>query len=393
MKILISAPSGFNSREILHPLAPLLTLDPDVETIFVISPASPHHEILFKEFGMKFEFYENPSDTASHLALLKKLQPDIVLTPTFGLDDKDTPILEAAKTAGIKTCVFVSSWDNVYKMERFKNQNKQYILPDCFAVWNKMMKSHIQALWPEFKGEINITGAPRFDFFFQQDRIPDRQSLLKRLELPTTQAKLVHLATTELYPFDYIVKAIASGQSKALIKYELQLFASVHPGGDLNKHKQYKQYGVRTQFALGRRGNSPLDDFRYMPLYDEIFYHVSLFKNADLLINQSSTVAIESMLTDTPVINVKYGRKWDWWNWHRSMVYRDFQQHYKDIIEGGGTTIVNSDKELISAINAYLEDPSIKRTEREQTVKKLLTYTDGKSALRLKDYLKQIITS
>ena len=70
------------------------------------------------------------------------------------------------------------------------------------------------------------------------------------------------------------------------------------------------------------------------------------------------------------------------------MVYRDFQQHYRNIIDEGGTTIVHGERELIAAVLQYLKQPELKRAERAATTRKMLTYTDGGSAARLLDVLK-----
>ena len=86
-----------------------------------------------------------------------------------------------------------------------------------------------------------------------------------------------------------------------------------------------------------------------------------------------------------------YGRAFDWWRWRRSMVYRDFQQHYRYITNNHGTTLVKHSRSLIPAINDYLTRPTLHSHERRITAQKLITYTDGSSARRLIDLAKSIV--
>jgi len=96
------------------------------------------------------------------------------------------------------------------------------------------------------------------------------------------------------------------------------------------------------------------------------------------------------MLADVPVINVKYGMRLDWWRWYRSMVYRDFNEHYSQITSEGGTSVVKNEKEMLNEINKYESDGDYKSKERAQTIKKMITYTDGSASKRVLDMIKRI---
>jgi hypothetical protein len=220
MKLLISTPTGYNAREILLPLHSPLSSDNNIKTVFVISPASPFRDSLFPAFGPKFDFYPNPKSQSAHNKLLQRLQPDVVITPTIGLDPKDTPILRAARRNNIPSLTFVASWDNVFKMERLKSRGhsgdtKHFVgdfeLPDYFAVWNSLNRSHLHQVFPDFPtSNITVTGPPRFDYFTHLKKIPSKQDLFNYLQLSSTPSvtNLIHCATTELYPFDYIIKKL-----------------------------------------------------------------------------------------------------------------------------------------------------------------------------------------
>jgi CDP-glycerol glycerophosphotransferase (TagB/SpsB family) len=156
------------------------------------------------------------------------------------------------------------------------------------------------------------------------------------------------------------------------------------------KHRIYEQYGVTTRYSFGRRESAPHPNFLYLPTLAEIYYLVALFRHSSVLINQSSTVAIESMMADVPVINVTYGQPFDWWRWYRSMVYRDFNQHYRYITNRAATNLVRSPRSLINAVNSCLSNPAILHQQRSAAVADLVTYADGNNSSRLIELVKKI---
>jgi hypothetical protein len=403
MKIGISVPSGYHAREILFPLQSLLTEDPSISSVFVITPAAEWHQQLFPDFASKFSFHANAFTPQGHEVLLSDLKPDLVLTPTMGLDLKDTPLILAARRLNIPTLTFVSSWDNVFKIARLirhghakhtSNDSINYALPDYFAVWNKYNADHLFRLFPQLKpAQVVITGPPRFDYFTHTDRIPSKTALFRYLGIKSDPAKtnLIHCATTELYPFNYIIKQIHAAAASFRLDAPIELYASVHPGGNMAKHQSYAKYGVTTRYSFGRRDSGPHPDFLYLPTTDEMYYLIALFQHSSILVNQSSTVAIESIRANVPVINVMYGRSFDCWRWRRSMVFRDFNQHYRYITDHQGTSLVKNRHSLIPAINVYLNNPAYKNLERSHTVQEIITHSDGSCGRHLIDLAKSLV--
>jgi len=403
MKLLISVPTGYLAREILLPLAPLLSADQTITTVFIVTPAASSHQQLFPSLPSKYNWHANPDSQSAHDDLINQLQPDVVLVPTIGLDPCDIPILRAAKKNQVPSLAFISSWDNVFKIERLLSRGHSghtksfagdYELPNHFAVWNEFNQAHLAQIFPDFsRANIHITGPPRFDLFAHPDKIPTKQSLFEFLNISASakDTHLIHCATTELYPFTYITRAISSGLPQKLTNSNFHIHASVHPGGDINNHLDNKKYGATVGYSFGRLKQPSHPDFSYLPATRDMYMLASLFKHSSVLVNQSSTVAVESMRCDVPVINVKYGRRFDWLRWYRSMVYRDFKQHYRYITDNNGTTIVHQPKQLIAELATCLNDPSLKKKQRTATTKKLITYTDGRCGQRLLSLAKSIV--
>lgn len=391
MKILFSVPTGYHLRELLLPLRPLLEKDADITQVICLTPAAAYRQQIFSEFSDKFSFVSNPQDLSAHKELLETHQPDLVITDTVGHDELDYPILETAKHLHIPTLTFIASWDNVWKIKRLMDANKPISLADRFVVWNTMMKDHLLRLFPQKiqPDHIHVIGAPRLDYFFHHKNIPSKEDLYAHLGFKDIDRPLIHIATTELYSMDYVVAAIHSAAQNNQLPKNPHLYASIHPGGDLSRHDYLKKYHVTYRYSFGRDNNAPLPSFLYHPTDQDIYMLVALFTHADLLINHSSSVALESLLGKTPVINVKYGRPLDWWHWYRSMVYRDFKEHYVDLVKDGATTIVHNQKQLVHAASNLLQNPTQNESARLTTIKRMITTTDGTASQKMLDLIKR----
>jgi hypothetical protein len=394
MKLLFSVPTGYHLRELLLPLKDFLTNDTAIEKVIVVTPGATVKDTLFPNWPSKFEFVDNPPDISGHEELMEHYQPDLAITDTVGHDEKDYPILRAAQQKNIHTLTFIASWDNVWKIERLLKTPNRVALADHFIVWNQMMKDHMLRIFPDIQPErITIIGSPRLDYYWHSDKIPTKQQLYQTLGIADTSSPLIHFSTTELYPMDYIVAAVRQAMDKGTVPKNLALLATVHPGGNLARHESLKQYGAMVRFAFGRQTTAAHPAFTYNPTLPEIYNSIALYKHTAVLVNHSSTTALESLVADVPVINVKYGQPLDWWHWYRSMVYRDFQQHYADVVSDGATSVVKSSAQLIAATNSYLKDPSLHHTERQKTIKKMITAVDGTASQKVFEVIKQHATT
>ncbi len=391
MKLLFSIPSGYHLRELVLPLRRHLESNPSITEVHCVTPAAPIAKDIFKEFGSKFLYHENPKDDAGHRELFAQIQPDVVITNTVGHDALDEPILRIAKEMEISTVTFIASWDNVWKIGRLIDSKIPIALADRFIVWNSMMKQHLLRIFPEIAEErIAIIGAPRLDYFAQKDKIASREEVYKRLGLEDINRPFIHIATTELYPMEYIFKTIREGIDNKTIPKNPYIYASVHPGGSMDRYKPFEKYGAVLRFSPGRREDISLPSFRYAPTEEDIFFLIGVFTYASVLVNHSSTVALESLITGVPVINVKYGKFLDFIGWRRSMVYRDFQQHYHDLVSDGATYVVKSKTELLDAIVQANANPKAGYAERALTVKKMITTIDGTASKKVLDFITKI---
>lgn len=400
-RVAISVPSGAHHRSFLQPMRDLLVHETDWEML-VISPGAPWAETLFPSADYprsRFSFVEN-ANTERALADHK---PSIVVTTTTGLDPKDIPILEVTKKLDVPTATFVESWDNIWKMERVAGglgkPGQRVVLPDTLLVWNERMQQHALRAFPTYgtnttnrSNKIFVTGSPRLDYFGTQyaSQLPARRAVMESLGLKD-EGRFLHLATTELYDHRHVARTIATAKQCGQLPADLQLYASVHPGGKMERHKPWAdQHGFAIRFSPGRRENAPHPDFRYNPTRTDMLLLAATFREADVMVNLSSTVALESCLADRPTICAFFGKPFDWLAWHRSMVVRDFKQHYADLLSGGGIAVARNGAQLVAQIREYLEAPSKDSAGRRRSAEIIAGTVAGDARQRVLATLKTL---
>lgn len=363
----------------------------------VVSPGAPWSDRLFPFADYprdRFSFAENGSADR----VLQTVRPSLLLTTTTGLDPLDVPLLETARRLGIRTATVIESWDNVRKMNRVHRGlgkgGQRVVLPDHLLVWNDIMRGELLRYFPSVReDQISIVGAPRLDYFGPRyaDQLPSREDTLRYFGL-NPAGRVLHLATTELYDHGHVAKAIGEAKRRGELPPDLQLYASVHPGGNTERHRPWaEQYGFVMRFSPGRHEPAPHPDFRYNPTREEILTLVALFKYTDVAVNLSSTVALESCVADRPVVCAFFGKPLDWIGWRQSMVVRDFREHYADLLRGGGIAVARSPRQLVAQTSEYLEHPEKDRDGRRRSAEIITTTLAGNACPRVLAALRQLV--
>lgn len=399
MTIVISVPSGAHHRSLLQPLRGMFLEKRDWRFV-VLTPGAPWADRLFppSDYPRDRFAFENieteKADAPETRARLAKTyaahRPRLVLTTTTGLDPLDRPILSVARGMGIPTCTYVESWDNIWKIVR---NRERHVLPDHFIVWNNIMKRHLLRAFPDLTPDrVSVTGAARLDAFRHRERIPTRDTLFRVLGLDPTK-RLLHLATTELYDMSHVARDIGEAKRRGELPADLQLYASMHPGsGTPRRHSAWAaRYGYTLRSAVGRHEDAPHPDFRFNPTEEDVSLSIALWEQADVLVNFSSTAAIESMYADRPTICAFYGKPFDRWNWRRSAVVRDFHEHYADLVRGGGVRVARNRRELIGAITDSLEHPEKDREGRKRSCERILTTLKGDASRKTFDVIRTLV--
>jgi hypothetical protein len=110
---------------------------------------------------------------------------------------------------------------------------------------------------------------------------------------------------------------------------------------------------------------------------------VNTFRHADVVVNLSSTVAIDAAIFDRPVVNLNYDPEP---GQPQQALVKDVNHrwtHFKPIAESGGLWMVNDPEEMFEAVKTYLAHPELHREKRRWVAEYVCGYLDGRCGERM----------
>jgi hypothetical protein len=109
---------------------------------------------------------------------VREQQPDAVLaTPVVEFGSSQVEFLKSARELGIPIGVCIASWDNL------TNKGLLRILPDRVIVWNTAQVEELEQLHGVPAERAVITGAQRYDEWFERTTTRDRDAFARRVGL------------------------------------------------------------------------------------------------------------------------------------------------------------------------------------------------------------------
>jgi len=102
---------------------------------------------------------------------------------------------------------------------------------------------------------------------------------------------------------------------------------------------------------------------------------------AAVVLNSGSTVSLDAMMTDRPVVLTSFDADQELEYWFSARRLKDYT-HLADIISYGGIRVTENFTELDAAIRAYLANPGLDATARQRTITEYCLATDGRSTER-----------
>ena len=113
---------------------------------------------------------------------------------------------------------------------------------------------------------------------------------------------------------------------------------------------------------------------------------VGALKHADVIVNTASTLTLDAVCFDTPVISVAIDGYIPLP--YEKSVERWYETHYyKKVLSYHATTLVRSPEELFAALTRYLEHPEYEHKERIQLRDDFVFEYDGRASERFAKFV------
>jgi len=331
----------------LHPSLVNYILHPFKKMIWVLG-----HLRLWRELIRKLEmlFHED------HIwnEAFKKYKPTLV----FGtMHDNSITLMKAARRHRVPVIGMTKSWDN------FTSKTLLRVKPDHLIVNNPVIKKEAIAIGDMPENKVTVVGLPQYDDYLDpQWRLP-REVFFAQFGLDPNRKLIVYFMGGPLSihdPRDH-VKML----SNAIERGELppsQVLVRSHPNYDVSleelKSLTHVHIHVPGQTLGGLSKDREFDASDMKELISTLYY-------CDVTMNTGSTMTIEATIFDKPIILIGfdgYTKKPHFESIDHTMDIT----HYRYMVNSGAARRVVTEKEFITAVHAYLENPALNTVGRKK---------------------------
>jgi hypothetical protein len=127
-----------------------------------------------------------------HVRYLEEQRPDLLLvTPLVNLEMSQADWVKAGRAAGVPVGFPVFSWDNL------TTKGLVHEAPDRVFVWNAIQRREAAVYHRIPAGQVEMTGATRFDAFFAMTPGADRRAFCRRVGFDPGRPILCYLCSSE----------------------------------------------------------------------------------------------------------------------------------------------------------------------------------------------------
>lgn len=330
--------------------------------------------------------FKNHPITVEYKALLKKENIDLLFF-THQRPPYIAPLVYQAEQLKIKTASFIFSWDNLASKGRMAADFNYYL------VWSDLMKNELRQFYTLVKKEnIEVVGTPQFEPYVLERYHSSKEDFQSKFALDASKKTICFscgdISTSkndELY-----IETIAAAILDRKIE-KVNLLVRTSPAEDpIRFAKLFKEFPFikwnYPKWSLSREGHQEEWSQR-VPTIEDVKDLSAILAYSDLNVNMLSTMSLDFMQFDKPVINTVFGNA-------KNGLYDDQRflnyAHITNVVDSNATKIVKNEEELILAINEYLENPNLDSENRKQLlqmqVSKPLPHTGKRIAEKLLEW-------
>jgi glycosyltransferase involved in cell wall biosynthesis len=273
---------------------------------------------------------------------------------------------------GIPTLGNLNSWDNAWKGLKVR--------PALLTCWSENNKLELCRMASYRLEQVQVIGVPAFDAYFAPDGQWSRAELCARLGLDANRPLLLFATLgqfkqqiDETNPLEVLLKAIDAGA----IPGNPQVVARLHPWSRETYFKPLLQHPA----VSVSRYEHYVPGLTWTPTRDEAILAGNLLRHANLVISPGSTMVVEAAIFDTPVVVPVF-------NEYMPEIFENYfrqtwlNQHFGSIYRNDWAPLVKQPAEMVSAINAALNNPGWYREGSRQIRENILGPLDGKATRR-----------
>jgi hypothetical protein len=308
--------------------------------------------------------FKNHPITKEYLEIIQNENFDLLFV-THQRPPFIAPLLYAAEKLNVKTAAFIFSWDNLASKGRMAGNF------DYYLVWSDLMKEELCYFYKTVKADnIDVVGTPQFEPYVLERYQSTKEQFYRKFNLDSSKITICYscgdISTSkndELY-----IELIANAIINKLIP-NVNLIIRTSPAEDpirfavlVDKFPFIKWNYPK--WTLSREGHQEVWSQR-VPLAEDVMDLRSLLEFSDININVVSTMTLDFMIFDKPVIFPVFGNgKNGLYNDRRFLSFK----HLEHVKNSNAVRIAYDKKELLKAINDTIANPSEKLRYQKELV-------------------------
>ncbi len=353
--------------------------------IYRLIPYFPSIRARFKRKEKKYLEDERATN------LLNQLNPQLVVS-TYPINYLESKILYAAKQSGRQTLIHLLSWDNISSKGIFP------VIPDQFIAWGSIMQAELKEYYGLENDQIHVCGVPHFDQHIEVKHSKGYEKVISKLNLKAHHPYIfVAMSAPRFAPHEIdIVEWLANAIEENVFGHNMQLVVRPHPQnvqGSLGDKRWLKRLDRLNSGRVAIDYPSLVKSkVRWSMRKTDMLRLSHLLAGCKLCLNSGSTVSIDALMLDKPVLLTSFDghRKLYYWKSARRLV--DYL-HLKKFVESGGARIARNYEELELEISKYLKEPDYDLERRRKALNLHCHHTNGQATAQVVQVMCEILTS
>jgi len=318
--------------------------------------------------------------------LFARIRPDLVFNCSHIHGIAGELPLRVAKRMGITTAGFIFSWDNLTSRSRI------FVPYDHYLVWHEFMRDQLLSIYPKVRSrQVHVTGTPQFDFHFKREFVLPREELCRRIGVDPARPFILYTTGIDRHFFE----------EHRHVRTVIELLREI----DITPRPQLvvRNYVKGTSPELREMASRAWEDVVFpkvlwdarwaTPLYEDLEMYTSMIHHAAMSINAASTVTLEFLMLDKPVINLDFDPPGS--NLPYCLGFRrhiDFD-HYRPVADSGAVMVARSIDDMRRMLIRGLTQPEADSERRRTFIRSMFGDTlDGRSGLRVAETLVALAT-
>lgn len=326
-----------------------------------------------------------PSD--DFVTLFEQLKPDLVFNCSHIHGQAGELPMKVAHWMGIPTAGFIFSWDNLTSRSRI------FVPYDHYFVWHEKMKQQLLSIYPRLDPDrVYVTGTPQFDFHFKPEYHLSREELAQKIGIDPARPFIFYTTGIDKhFPEEHRhVEFIANFLQEADLNPRPQLVVRTYVKGT---SREMKALATR-QLPDVIFPTVQWDEKWFIPAYEDLAIYSSCLQHATMGINAASTVSLELLIFDKPVVNIGFDPPGSQiphtYRWIRHI---DFD-HYRPVADSGAVMVAYSQNDMKSMICKGLLHPEVGSEIRKSYIRQVFDGTlDGNTGIHVANKLLEITTN